>query len=331
MLQYLIILLDDTSISFCHHQNKRLEKSLMPLNVLKEGIVFGMKENLQIQFVLPEYPLSKEYWQEMMSIDHTIIAPGNVKYDTIAPQDMLIQQADVLVFNDTDSFRQHSFERQKAYVLRIDKKQLFSNVKSIATSLTKVSRLNLVLTDIESFTDSDFEEYGKCLSTLSDSLKEAYLNGIYTQLNILTDRMMLKQMNNCGAGTHSITLAPDGCFYICPAFYQDDCNTPIRNRFNVGTLSEGLNIKNSSLYKIENAPLCRLCDSYHCKRCTWLNFKTTYEVNTPSHEQCVTSHLERNASRRLLAEIRKYIPTFMEDIGIKEIDYLDPFDVKEDL
>ena len=38
------------------------------------------------------------------------------------------------------------------------------------------------------------------------------------QFNLLTDRMMLKEMNNCNAGYESITLAPDGNLYICLSF-----------------------------------------------------------------------------------------------------------------
>lgn len=51
----------------------------------------------------------------------------------------------------------------------------------------------------------------------------------------------------------------------------------------------------------------------------------TLEVNTPSHEQCVISHLERNSSRDLLMNLRKY-GIFMPKIEIDEIKYLDPFE-----
>ena len=68
--------------------------------------------------------------------------------------------------------------------------------------------------------------------------------------------------------------------------------------------------------------------AYQCKRCIWLNRKMTLEVNTPSHEQCVTAHLERNASRDLLQEIRKS-GRFLQGREIMEIDYLDPFDVRK--
>lgn len=44
-----------------------------------------------------------------------------------------------------------------------------------------------------------------------------------------------------------------------------------------------------------------------------------------SHEQCVSSHIERNASRKLLNNIRRY-GVFLKDTIINEIDYLDPFE-----
>ena len=139
------------------------------------------------------------------------------------------------------------------------------------------------------------------------------------ELNILSDRLVLTNMNNCEAGVKHITFAPNGKFYICPGFYFDDENDSI------GDLASGINIKNQQLYKLEYAPICRTCDAFQCKRCVYLNRKTTLEVNTPSHEQCVVSHLERNCTKDLLDKARNAIPELAEK-EITEIDYLDPFD-----
>ena len=49
-------------------------------------------------------------------------------------------------------------------------------------------------------------------------------------------------------------------------------------------------------------------------------------MNTPSHEQCVIAHIERNTSRELLNSIRKHDNNFSVKEEIKEIDYLDPFE-----
>ena len=55
----------------------------------------------------------------------------------------------------------------------------------------------------------------------------------------------------------------------------------------------------------------------------------TLEVNTPSHEQCIVAHTERNVSRNLLQNIRKQ-GVFMPEVEIKEIAYLDPFDFRNE-
>ena len=306
MLQYLIILLDDTSTSFCHYENSKTERCLIPIETLKQGIRFGMMENLMIQFVYPDYELPQEYQEVIESIDHSKIKPYK-------------EGADVWV---TDKVEDISSDIP--VVLRINKESLFAHEQEIAEAIGRVSRLNIVLTDVESFKEEDIAHYKSLLGKLLDSLKQLYVDGKTPQLNLLTDRMMLKQMNNCGAGDTTITLAPNGKFYICPAFYYED------EADSIGDLENGLDIKNKQLYRLDHAPICRHCDAWQCKRCVWLNRKTTLEVNTPSHEQCVLAHLERNASRDLLNDIRKHGTFLPEQEEIKEIDYLDPFDNRDE-
>lgn len=324
MLQYLVILLDDTSTSYCHYINNRTERHLISLDDLRAGIFFGMKENLMIQFVYPDYELSREYKDVIESIDHSKIMPIKRK------------GADVNVFNCWSEISNCTFDKKNTYVLRICKSDLFVQHALIKTILGKVARLNVVITDIESFTESDFDTYKTCLDEWSEELERLYTSGDVPQFNLLTDRMVLDKMNNCGAGDTTITLAPDGRFYVCPAFYYDakydgtekSMGDVCSKGFSIGSLDEGLCVKNPQLYKLTHAPLCRICDAYHCKRCVWINRRTTFEVNTPSHEQCVIAHLERNASRSLLVAIRKH-GEFLPEKEIKEINYLDPFDVRE--
>lgn len=306
MLQYLIILLDDTSTSFCHYDNNKMENKLIPIEMLKNGIRFGMMENLMIQFVYPDYDLPREYQEVIESIDHSKIKPRK-------------DDADVWVTGIVENINSDI-----PVVLRINKEELFSHEEQICQIVRDVSRLNIVITDIDTFTEDDFSRYKSFLVKLSSTIEQLYVGGKAPQLNLLTDRMMLSDMNNCGAGDTSITLAPNGKFYICPAFYYENESDDI------GDLEHGLDIKNKQLYKLEYAPICRHCDAWQCKRCIWFNRRTTLEVNTPSHEQCVLAHLERNASRELLQNIRKHGTFLPEHEEIKEIDYLDPFDKRDE-
>lgn len=312
MLQYLIVLLDDTSVSYCHYSNAKTERKLIALSDLKEAVLFSMKRNLTIQFIYPDYALPPEYKDLIESVPHTKIASSSAIEKGIA---------DIVVINNWQDLQDYSFDETTIYVWRTLKGDFFNHYNLIIGILEKVVRLNIIITDIETFDEEDFENYQRVLNVLSDSVERIY-NKKEVQLNLLTDRMMLEKMNNCNAGCESITFAPDGRFYICPAFYQEGL-------YSVGDLKSGFTIKNPQLYRLDHAPLCRNCDAYQCQRCIWLNNKTTLEVNTPSHEQCVVSHLERNASRTLLENIRQH-RSFLPNQEIKEIDYLDPFDVRKE-
>ena len=326
MLQYLIILLDDTSTSYCHYDNPKTEPRLISLDDLRKGIFFAMKENLMIQFVYPDYPLPQEYVDVIDTIDHSDIVSSECK------DEELLSIADVIVFNGWENIGTVQTGSSAAYVLRTTKAELFDRYEQLIPFIGSVARLNIVITDVETFDDTDIEAYKGLLKVLADALEKQYVDGKSPQLNLLTDRMMLDKMNNCNAGVENITLAPDGRFYVCPAFYlagEDEDFGLGKTKFCIGDLEHGLDIRNQQLYRLDHAPLCRRCDAYQCKRCVWLNRKTTYEVNTPSHEQCVIAHLERNAGRELLLNIRKH-GVFLPDSEIKEVTYLDPFEVKQE-
>lgn len=318
MIKYLVILLDDTSVSYCHYNNNKTERNLISLDDLKEGIFFAMKENLSIQFVYPEYEIPEAYKVVIETIDHSKVKPYAKG-----------KRADVFIIDGMDKWESVDWLCDTVYVLRVSKRELFARYNDVFPILNKITRLNVVITDVDSFSDIDFENYRQILSKLNTAVMNAYIAGNNVQLNILTDRMMLDEMNNCNAGVENITLAPDGRFYVCPAFYHADDGDDFgigKAKVCVGDLQSGIDIKNPQLYKLQYAPICKKCDAYQCKRCVWLNRKTTYEVNTPSHEQCVIAHLERNAGRELLHSIREY-GMFMPEKEIKEIDYLDPFDI----
>ena len=310
MLQYLVVLLDDTSISYCHYQNNKTQNRLINLDDLKQGIIFAMKENLRIQFVYPEYEIPYEYQELIKTMDHSKIVPSNYN-----------GTAEVIVFKDWEELNNISCtNKEVTYILQTDKASLFEHYPKLDTILKEIIRLNIVVTDVSTFNENDLEIYKETLALISDVIGNLYKQGLSPQLNLITDRLVLESMNNCNAGNENITLAPNGKFYICPAFYLDN------EKDSIGDLKNGLNIKNKQLYNIDYAPICRRCDAYQCKRCIYLNKKMTLEVNTPSHEQCVIAHLERNTSKHLLNNMRKE-GDFLPNKQVKEINYLDPYDI----
>lgn len=327
MIQYLIVLLDESSVSYCHYNAPRKNPNIISKELLRDAIFWAMKENLAIHFVYPEYELPDEYKQILEEVDNVKVVPSS--YPDIGCADIVVFDS----FKDTINF---DFYLDKSYLVRCEMSEFSQSIGIVKNILKKKVRLNIVFTDVENFTDFNIPAYQNVLMELSKELEMLYANGESPQINILTDRLILQSMNNCGAGDNSIALAPNGKFYVCPAFYhageidgtEDTLNEECLKGYAVGSLKDGLDIKNPQLYKLTHAPLCRHCDAYHCKRCIWLNRKMTLEVNTPSHQQCVIAHLERNESKTLLNNVRRY-GSFLPESEICEIDYLDPFDCKE--
>lgn len=306
MLTHLIILLDDTSVSYCHCAPSKVTKRLISIDYMKAGIVWAMKENLNIQFVYPSYELPSEYLETIDSIDHTDIKPVAI-----------CDGADVVVLSGWDD----EVPEGATCIIHSSFEELSIHVATVNDWLRRISRLNVVLTDVDKFKDGDIDSYNKTLESLVDGIVEMFQQGRSTQLNMLTDRLMLTEMNNCGAGDSNVTLAPNGKFYLCPAFYYED------EKKNVGDLKSGLHIKNPQLLRLDHAPVCRQCDAYQCRRCIWMNQQLTMDANTPSHQQCVVAHLERNASRYLQIKLNEAGIRLTGSQPIEEMTELDPFNI----
>lgn len=310
MLKYLIIMLSDDSTSFCHYDAAGKSGRLISIANLEKGILFALKHNLSIQFIYPSFDIPEEYKNIISSVPSFKIKPYEAND---------IEEADAIVINNIKEIEGKDIYKN-TYILRTRIADIEGALHFYLKNLENIKRLNLVLTSIESVTEGDMALYKKNLSGASQDLLKRMIQGQNIQLNILTDRIVLTGMNNCNAGVESITLASDGNYYICPGFYIDNLETPLDESI------RGVNIPNQYLYEIANSPICRKCDAWHCRRCVYLNKKTTLEVNSPSHEQCVISHIERNCSKQLLDNIKKVVRDYLPETEIEEIDYLDPFD-----
>ena len=319
-MKYLIIQLCDSAPSFCHYDNGNSDE-LISLDVLRESIIWAMKRNTSVQVVYPKFEIPNEYKELLNSIAHA----GIVGSDCCDNQ--ILHNAKIIIIKDVKT-EQDRIKPDVSYVLRLDSESLLRSNDKLIPYFQNAQRVNIIITDIQLIKEPFFVEYKKWLERISEVIKREYLRGHLIQCNLLTDRFMLDKMNNCDAGHDSVTIAPNGKFYVCPAFYFDKMNhDPAAECTLLGDIHKGIKIKNSQLYDLDYAPLCRICDAFQCKRCVWLNKRMTYEVNTPSHQQCVLAHLERNASRLLLRQIQENT-TFLPEKKIKEIDYLDPFDIK---
>ncbi len=312
MLKYAVILLDDSSVPFCSYDVNR-KRNPISLSDLKSAVVWAMKENLEIQFIYPDYDIGDDALCVINSVSHT-----NVMHYKNTRQD----KADILIINGLNELQDVQLLDERSYVIRLLTQNLFEAVQILSNCPTKPLRINFLFPDRNEITKNHLPEYLSGLEKLKDVIVNWMSDKHYIlQTNLITDRVFLKGMNNCNAGIESITVAPNGMFYICPAFYYD-------NRENsCGDICSGLHIPNRQLYDLEHAPICSHCDAFQCNRCVWLNKISTREVNTPSQGQCMSSHIERTVSAEFLKVLKERRITIDEIIDdIPEITYIDPFE-----
>jgi CXXX repeat peptide maturase len=311
MLKYAIILLDDESVSFCSYDSLESGRGIS-LETLGASVLWAMKENLEIQFVYPNKELDKRILGLIDSVSHVNVMSTSCPY---------LDYADIIVVNSFNDISSTHWKEEGSYIVRLSIKDFTKSIELIELEDIAPNRVNFVFKDRHSFVACDIEEYQTALERFSEYiLKKAIEGGKLIQSNVLTDRLFLDSMNNCAAGDESITIAPNGSFYICPAFYVDSMAA-------CGSVPSSPDILNQQLFKLEKAPICRHCDAYQCARCVWMNLQSTLEVNTPSRGQCLTAHVERKTSSKLLEELRSHKLQVEGMVpGIDPLPYLDPFD-----
>lgn len=278
----------------------------MPFDVLESTMMWGIKNGLNIQILYPRYELPKGYQTLIDNFEHIEIRGLNKAHD-----------ADIWVANSLSELGQYEYIVSPV-ILHLSISEFLSQYQEIGLILPRVKRLNISFSDVHKFTDCMEMLYESALNHLANTIERLYIADHPIQFNLITDRTMLTAMNNCNAGIDSLTVAPNGNLYICPAFYlskDKEC----------GNIRDGVSIPNQRLFDIKNAPICRLCDAFHCRRCVYLNKTLTNEVNTPSHQQCVMSHIERRISKKFLEKIRSF-GQYAPDVVIPPLEYNDPFD-----
>ncbi len=312
MLKYLIVPLSGNSSSFCHYPIDKLatEVPFIDEQILYEIIFWSMKENLSVQFIYPEQRVPERLQELINTVEHISFVPETC----VDPN--ILSNADIIISENLDILNK---QEGKIYILRLTLRELLSRGAELVDLLTRSIRVNVVITDIKNFSRDDIEAYRVFLSHVAEHIVAEAHKGVDLQLNILTDRMRLTSMQNCNAGVENLAVSLNGNLYPCPAFFGDA-------QFKCGDIFNGYTAPSQKLFKFANAPICTVCDAFHCKRCVWLNRNLTHEVNTPGWQQCVMAHLEREVGREALARIRRNRPDFCPQIHIPEINYLDPLD-----
>ncbi|MGN1273870.1 MAG: CXXX repeat peptide maturase, partial [Thermoguttaceae bacterium] len=312
-LQSLFVLMDSAAPSFCYYKTREMERKVMDDETLKKVAYYALTENLSLNLILGEGGLTDTQKEILKWNDYVVYRSGKAKF----PAD----DKTINVFDFEADTWDDAISPMEMLVLRISKDHIAELPAWLEAHSLTADRITVFVKEMETMKEAEFEPYKAILDQLKAWLPEREEEKPF-ELSLLTDRLQLEKPNHCDAGVKHVTIGPDGNFYVCPGFYYREKNKDflIANIDTVLTTHE-LPIKNPQLYKLDHAPICENCDAWQCRRCVWLNKETTLEVNTPSRQQCVCAHLERNASRDLLE------PLFLTDmVQIPKIDYLDPFD-----
>ena len=343
MLRYVIVILDRAAASFCHYRAERAD-GLMAVADLRRLVDFAVRNRLALNCLLGQRPLPPEHARVLEGAAHVKLVP--CERSSAEPTAVAIvdgpDQAEVLEplqggagagsAAPSTPIRQGGAGAGSAapstpirqggapgrnLILRLGRERLDELAATVETLWSRCRRLNLRLLDVDRYGDAELNRiYPLQLERVVELVRERYSSGDGVEVSFLSDRMLHTRMHNCNAGVEHVTFAPDGRFYICPGFFYDDLGA-------VGDLERGIEIPNPQLLRLDHAPICSACDAYHCKRCVYLNRRTTGELNTPSRQQCVLAHIERNASARLLASLR-HIASFRAMPPLRVTGHLDP-------
>ena len=308
---FLYFILSSDSVNYCTFMTTK-KRELMSAESLIEGLEYAYENFYQPVFVHSDN--SKEYVEGLLNdskygkklayeLKRHIIR-NIVRYTPEPDFKDVIMVLDYLDPTPSKSIK-------SPFILNIHADMISKLAGKIKELLPVTSRININIQGIDQ--QFDLLEYEKQLRAISDILFGYLSIGVKKEIRQITDRIFAKSMNNCFAGEKSITLGPDGEYYICPAFYYDK--------------SVGVTLKESrKLTYLESAPGCDNCDAYQCNRCVYKNYVGTEELNTPTAIQCKMSFIERRCSADLLSELRKNPDLGYDHFTIPEVSYDDPLE-----
>jgi radical SAM peptide maturase (CXXX-repeat target family)/CXXX repeat peptide maturase len=303
-IKYLLLITSDQITPHCNYRNWNNNDSIMSDEIIEKSLDFAIKNSFTPVF--------------LGNINENKVVNKATDVFSITKLNSTINDfvKNIYVFDNEAADSSVIIEKCILLINRENIENIFIFIQNI---YNKSTRVNLILENTDTWTLDDLKLYDEQLDKIVELIIESYKRNKPLEINVLSDIMQLDSIDDCGAGTKSYAVAPNGKIYYCPAFYFDDPESSI------GSLEEGITIKNSYLLQINKAPICSACDAFHCSRCKFMNKKITNEINTPSKIQCVISHTERNKARALQIRLKEF-GLFKFKNTLEEIDYLDPLE-----
>jgi len=307
----LVVLLDQSAPSFCYYEtHATVSPQRMTRATFERVVGFADAHALELQLLCGHDGIAPFVHEFVGQRPYT-------RYLRLGVADPTLD--DVLIVDGPDwDARAFGSNRHPLCVLRVRR----DHIEHLPETWDRLSehayRVVLVMSELDRYDESELSRYETMLLDVRQRLASKYLRGVAAELNVLSDRLRLDAPIECGAGIDHLTVTPSGDLYICPGFAVDG-EPP------VGSLSEGWSIPNEALLERSRAPICGLCDAFHCRRCVYMNRRATLELNTPAWQVCRAAHVEREASRSMLSSLHQR--RCMDRIRpIPPLDYVDPLD-----
>ncbi len=275
--KYLYILLDSFSSQICQF-NPNYYCIEMPQSMVKEAILFCDIHHIVPIFVGKD---SKKFSSYGLFIDETKI--WNI-------EDIQRAQVDSLL---------------NSYIVKSNRRQLPILAETIINIYNSVAprsiNIDVYFEDLHDFSESDCQIYKSQLYNISNYIIRRWKNNELINLNLLTHIIEKNNDDSCMAGIKKYALAPDGRFYICPAFYFDN---ELRDEYVIEDLKTGIDYKYEKLCQSARCVSCRSCKSTQCTRCAYLGKKYTGEFCVPPEIECVKSSIEREVAFKFYEEVK---------------------------
>lgn len=308
--KYLFFITDDNITPHCSYRNNGTGSNIMEEQIIEKGLLYAKKNEYKPVFLGDQNgDIRRRYPEQIYFIDSK----------TISDLDKSDNSKNIIHIYD-NTIKNASLEENICNLV-VSSENLNKLRSYIEELFPYKQRINVVLDDIYKWNANDLATYEKQLSDISEIIIEAYKNSDKKEINILTDRIYLKDFCSCDSGKGSIALAPNGNFYLCPGFYYQDPENYI------GNIQNGVLLKDYNLQGTIATPICSGCDAYQCMRCKSLNKKLTREIGIPSKIQCIISHIERNVSKDLQKKLVD-LGLIANENTIPDIDYSDPLEIK---
>ncbi|MCM1500507.1 MAG: radical SAM peptide maturase, CXXX-repeat target family [Clostridium sp.] len=308
---FMYFILSSECVNYCQFMPAETKVMMEPEKLL-EGLQYAFDHFYQPVFV---HSADSQIWLEKLLADEKyggLLAKELKRHIVrhIMKFEKGKQRKDAIYVIDETSDKPDG-ELNAPVILNINAYDLAGLADVVKGILPFTSRVNINLSGVDS--NFDITEYERQLEKLNKILLDYIIKGQPKEIRQLTDRIFMKKMNNCFAGEKNITLAPDGKFYFCPAFYF---NKELNLNFE----------RTRKLTYLSKAPACDNCDAYHCDRCVYRNYLGTGEVNTPTKMQCRIAHLEKRYSAKLLEMLKEQGVQGFQSFHIPQSDHDDPLE-----